>query len=107
MGPAAVEDVADEVFGGDLPVALDGRANAATDKLAAALVHIEQYVHIPGHWPQVFLERRSILGKSGEHKALVGGHPSFAQTMLGLVEIAFFIARGLVHTHQAPAVGAE
>ena len=107
VGPAAVEDVAHEVFRSDLPVAVDGGADAAAEELAAALVHVEHHVQVPGHRPEVFLEGRAISGEGGEHQPLVGSDPGFAQAVLRFVEVAFLVALGLVHAHQPATVGAE
>ncbi|MCY1438955.1 hypothetical protein D9M71_551730 [compost metagenome] len=106
VGPAGVEDVADEVLRGDLPVALDGRADAAAGELGAALVVVEDHVEVPGHRTEILGQARRIGGEGGEHQALIAVDAGFTQAVLRLVEGAVLVDTRLVHAAQR-AIGTE
>ncbi|MCY1429030.1 hypothetical protein D9M71_449340 [compost metagenome] len=101
-----MEDVADEVLRGDLPVAFDSGADATADELGAALVVVEDDVEVPGHRTKILGQTRRILSEGGEHQALVAVDTRLAQALLRLVEAALLVDSGFVHAAQR-AVGAE
>ena len=88
VGPLDVVGVADEVLGGELPVAGDDPLVDATEDFGPALAPVEERVEVPGHGPEVFQQRRSVRIEGGEYQSLVRvklGH--WYQAPLRLVEL--------------------
>ena len=86
--PLYVVGVADEIFGGHLPVAGNDPLVDAAKDLASTLPPVEQGVEVPGHGPEVVEQGRRVVVESSEYEALVGVELGDRdETPLGLVKL--------------------
>ena len=70
MAPFHMIEIAAKVFGGELPVARHYPLIGA-DNLDAPLAAVEKRIQIPGHFPEIFAQRRRLRVKGGKQQSLV------------------------------------
>jgi hypothetical protein len=59
-------EIAAKVLGGELPVARDDPFVHAANDLDTALAAVKEGIEVPGHFPEIFVQRRRLRVKGGK-----------------------------------------
>jgi hypothetical protein len=76
-----------ELFGGNLPVAVNHGTMSSGGYLGSGAAAVQQQVQVPPHFSQVILQGNGISGERRENQISIGGDPiGFEKAPLGFVE---------------------